>query len=155
VEAAVAARPRRGTAPSLAIGQAIGRWGNFFNEEAFGRPTDLPWKLYISPPHRPLGFAQFEYFHPTFLYESVWDFGVFLVLVLWLRPLWRERPGTLFFCTSGCTRSGGCSSNRFASTASGSAACRVPQLASAVGIVIASSRSPCSRGSTAIVASAA
>src|SRR5467141_1765243 len=58
-------------APSMVLGQAIGRWGNFFNEEAFGRPPDLPWKLYISPEHRPLGYAQFEYFHPTFLYESI------------------------------------------------------------------------------------
>src|SRR5262252_3370557 len=44
-------------APSLALGQAIGRWGNFFNEEAFGTPTDLPWRLYISPPHRPIQYA--------------------------------------------------------------------------------------------------
>src|SRR3989440_3228129 len=51
-------------APSVAIGQAIGRWGNFFNEEAFGRPTDLPWKLYISPAHRPPGFGQYDFFHP-------------------------------------------------------------------------------------------
>ena len=65
------------TAPSFAIGQAIGRWGNFFNEEAFGMPTNFPWKLYISPPHRPPGFTQYEYFHPTFLYESLWDLGVF------------------------------------------------------------------------------
>jgi phosphatidylglycerol:prolipoprotein diacylglycerol transferase len=84
-------------APSIAIGQAIGRWGNFFNEEAFGRPTDLPWKLYISPPHRPPGFTQYDYFHPTFLYESLWDFGVFLLLVTWLRPRLVERPGSLFF----------------------------------------------------------
>ena len=54
-------------APSIAIGQAIGRWGNFFNEEAFGTPTDLPWKLYISPQNRPLQYAGNEYFHPTFL----------------------------------------------------------------------------------------
>jgi phosphatidylglycerol:prolipoprotein diacylglycerol transferase len=84
-------------APSIAIGQAIGRWGNFFNEEAFGRPTDVPWKLYISPPHRPPGFTQYEYFHPTFLYESLWDFGVFLLLVTWLRPRLVERHGSLFF----------------------------------------------------------
>ncbi|HEU4368061.1 MAG TPA: prolipoprotein diacylglyceryl transferase [Methylomirabilota bacterium] len=85
------------TAPAFAIGQAIGRWGNFFNEEAFGRPTDLPWKLYISPSHRPLGYQPYEYFHPTFLYESLWDLGVFLALVLWLRPRLREHPGALFF----------------------------------------------------------
>ena len=85
------------TGPSFAIGQAIGRWGNFFNEEAFGMPTNLPWKLYISPPHRPPGFTQFEYFHPTFLYESLWDLGVFLLLIFWLRPKWRDQPGALFF----------------------------------------------------------
>jgi phosphatidylglycerol:prolipoprotein diacylglycerol transferase len=84
-------------APSIAIGQAIGRWGNFFNEEAFGRPTDLPWKLYISPPQRPPGFGQYEYFHPTFLYESLWDAGVFALLAVWLRPRWQDRPGALFF----------------------------------------------------------
>src|SRR5262245_55981912 len=88
-------------APSIAIGQAIGRWGNFFNEEAFGRPTTLPWKLYISPGHRPPGFGQYEYFHPTFLYESLWDFGVFVLLVSWLRPRLHERPGARFFSPVG------------------------------------------------------
>src|SRR5947207_1764312 len=68
-------------APSIALGQAIGRWGNFFNEEAFGRPTDLPWKLYISPLHRPLGLGQYEYFHPTFLYESIRNLVVFGLIV--------------------------------------------------------------------------
>ncbi|NJO78881.1 MAG: prolipoprotein diacylglyceryl transferase [Cyanobacteria bacterium RM1_2_2] len=53
-------------APALILGQAIGRWGNFFNSEAFGRPTDLPWKLYIPPAQRPAGYTQFDYFHPTF-----------------------------------------------------------------------------------------
>ncbi len=57
--------------PGVAIGQAIGRWGNFFNQEAFGVPTTLPWKLYIDPAHRPPHLAGFEYFHPTFLYESL------------------------------------------------------------------------------------
>jgi len=124
-------------APSLILGQAIGRWGNFFNEEAFGRPTGLPWKLYISPPHRPPGFAQFEYFHPTFLYESLWDLGVFLALVLWLRPMWRERPGALFFWYVGLYSVGRLiiESLRLDSFWLGSL--RVPQLASAVGIVIA------------------
>jgi phosphatidylglycerol---prolipoprotein diacylglyceryl transferase len=84
-------------APSLVLGQAIGRWGNFFNEEAFGYPTAFPWRLYVSPGHRPPGYEAFQYFHPTFLYESLWDLGVFLALVLWLRPRMRERPGTLFF----------------------------------------------------------
>ncbi|MGK7917216.1 MAG: prolipoprotein diacylglyceryl transferase [Prochloraceae cyanobacterium] len=70
-------------APSLILGQAIGRWGNFFNSEAFGRPTDLPWKLYIPPSNRPLEYINYEYFHPTFLYESLWNLMVF-ALLLWL-----------------------------------------------------------------------
>jgi len=88
-------------APSLALGQAIGRWGNFFNEEAFGRPTELPWKLYISPPHRPLPFAQAEFFHPTFLYESAWDLVVFGLLVFVLRDRLLRAPGALFLAYVG------------------------------------------------------
>jgi phosphatidylglycerol:prolipoprotein diacylglycerol transferase len=86
--------------PSLILGQAIGRWGNFFNSEAFGEPTGLPWKLYIPPAHRPLGMENFEYFHPTFLYESIWDFMVFtLLLTLFFRALAGKphlKAGTLF-----------------------------------------------------------
>lgn len=86
-------------APSLILGQAIGRWGNFFNSEAFGDPTNLPWKLYIPPQHRPLQFANFEYFHPTFLYESLWNLLVFsLLLTLFFRGLQgkpRLKTGTL------------------------------------------------------------
>lgn len=75
-------------APSLILGQAIGRWGNFFNSEAFGDPTDLPWKLYIPPQRRPVSFANFEYFHPTFLYESLWNLLVFgLLMTLFNRSL--------------------------------------------------------------------
>ena len=88
-------------APSLALGQALGRWGNFFNEEAFGRPTDLPWKLFISPAHRPLQYAQAEYFHPTFLYESIWDLLVFAVLVVALRGRLTRAPGALFLAYVG------------------------------------------------------
>lgn len=87
-------------APSLILGQAIGRWGNFFNSEAFGRPTDLPWKLYIPPEQRPRGYADFSYFHPTFLYESLWNIGVFSLLItlfFWgLRHPGRLKPGTIF-----------------------------------------------------------
>jgi phosphatidylglycerol:prolipoprotein diacylglycerol transferase len=83
-------------APSLILGQAIGRWGNFFNEEAFGRPTGLPWGLYVSPARRPRGWEQFQSFHPTFLYESLADFGIFLALVLVFRPRCRSGPGRLF-----------------------------------------------------------
>ncbi|WP_416676862.1 prolipoprotein diacylglyceryl transferase [Egbenema bharatensis] len=87
-------------APALILGQAIGRWGNFFNSEAFGAPTDLPWRLYIPPAQRPPGFEAFEFFHPTFLYESLWNLGVF-ALLLWLffRGVWFKsplKPGTLF-----------------------------------------------------------
>jgi phosphatidylglycerol:prolipoprotein diacylglycerol transferase len=87
-------------APSLILGQAIGRWGNFFNSEAFGRPTDLPWKLYIPPDHRPVDLVNFEYFHPTFLYESLWNLMVFaLLLTLFFRALSKKsslKIGTLF-----------------------------------------------------------
>ena len=70
-------------APCVALGQAIGRFGNFFNQELYGAPTNLPWKLYIDPVHRLTGFEQFEYFHPIFLYESV--LNIFnMVFLLWL-----------------------------------------------------------------------
>ena len=88
-------------APSLAIGQAIGRWGNFFNEEAFGTPTALPWKLFISPGQRPLIYSQAEFFHPTFLYESLWDLAVFVVLVRVLRRRLGPAPGALFLAYLG------------------------------------------------------
>ena len=87
-------------APSLILGQAIGRWGNFFNSEAFGRPTDLPWKLFIPLERRPPESANFAYFHPTFLYESLWNLLVFgLLLTLFFRSLKakpRLKVGTLF-----------------------------------------------------------
>ena len=71
--------------PAVALGQAIGRWGNFFNSEAFGLPTDLPWKLTIPPASRPPEFLSTSSFHPTFLYESVWNIGVCLLLLLLFR----------------------------------------------------------------------
>lgn len=86
-------------APSLILGQAIGRWGNFFNSEAFGDPTNLPWKLFIPSDRRPPEYADFAYFHPTFLYESLWDLMVFgLLLTLFFRGLngLRLKVGTLF-----------------------------------------------------------
>lgn len=85
--------------PSLILGQAIGRWGNFFNSEAFGRPTDLPWKLYIPPQQRPPEYINYDYFHPTFLYESLWNLMVFAILMtLFFRDLKRKphlKVGTL------------------------------------------------------------
>lgn len=69
----------------LALAQAVGRWGNFFNSEAFGFPTQLPWKLYIAPQYRPVPYQGYEYFHPTFLYESILDLLIFAILfaVVW------------------------------------------------------------------------
>ena len=79
------------------LGQAIGRWGNFFNSEAFGSPTNLPWKLYIPLEKRPFGYTQYQYFHPTFLYESLWDLFVFLVLYLILRKKFKDYNGAILF----------------------------------------------------------
>lgn len=62
------------------LGQAIGRWGNFFNQELYGGPSDLPWAIFIELPHRLPAFAEFERFHPAFLYESLWNFLTFGLL---------------------------------------------------------------------------
>jgi phosphatidylglycerol:prolipoprotein diacylglycerol transferase len=87
-------------APSLILGQAIGRWGNFFNSEAFGAPTDLPWKLFIPPSNRPPGYENSAYYHPTFLYESLWNLATFAILMaLFFRDQQAKpklKPGTLF-----------------------------------------------------------
>jgi len=66
--------------PGLALAQSIGRWGNFFNQEAYGYPTDLPWKIFIASDHRFPGFETVEYYHPTFLYESLILLALFIVL---------------------------------------------------------------------------
>jgi phosphatidylglycerol:prolipoprotein diacylglycerol transferase len=78
------------SAPSLALGQAIGRWGNFFNQELYGAPTDLPWKIYIDPLHRLSGFETIEYYHPLFLYESLWNLANVFLLV-WLSRRYEDR----------------------------------------------------------------
>lgn len=64
----------------VALGQVFGRWGNFFNQELYGRPTTLPWAITISPAHRLAGYEQFSQFHPAFLYESLWNLLAFVVL---------------------------------------------------------------------------
>jgi prolipoprotein diacylglyceryl transferase len=69
-------------APAIVVAQAIGRLGNWFNQELFGRPTSLPWALEIDPAFRPLGYAQYPTFHPTFLYELLWNLLVAAALVL-------------------------------------------------------------------------
>lgn len=81
----------------LAVGQAIGRWGNFFNQEAFGTPSNLPWKLYIEPASRPAALMQYSYFHPAFLYESIWNIFVFLILFFAVRKFTKDRSGIIFF----------------------------------------------------------
>ncbi len=84
-------------APSIALGQAIGRWGNFFNQELYGAPTNLPWKIFIDPQHRLTGFADVEYYHPLFLYESLWNLGnMFLLLWISRRLGDRLKNGDLF-----------------------------------------------------------
>lgn len=82
-------------APGILFAQAIGRIGNWFNQELFGRPTDLPWGLEIERRHRPLGYAEFETFHPTFLYEALWTLLVGLVLVKLTSRL-SSHPGRVF-----------------------------------------------------------
>ncbi|WP_069650152.1 prolipoprotein diacylglyceryl transferase [Caloranaerobacter ferrireducens] len=72
-------------APSIILGQAIGRWGNFINQEAYGTPTDLPWGIIVNG----------QKVHPTFLYESIWDFSVFLFL-LWYRKNKAKVKGEVF-----------------------------------------------------------
>jgi len=71
-------------APAVVIGQIVGRFGNFFNQEAFGGPTNLPWKMFVAEKFRPLGLESFSYYHPTFLYAIVGLLIIFIVL-LWLR----------------------------------------------------------------------
>lgn len=83
------------SAIGLVLAQAIGRWGNFFNSEAFGSPTNLPWKLYIAPQYRPIPFTENEYFHPTFLYESILDLILFLVLLFVLKKGWNKKDGNI------------------------------------------------------------
>jgi len=68
-------------APGLLLAQAIGRWGNWFNGELFGRPLDAPWALSIPLELRPVGYEEFVTFHPTFLYESLWCIVIALLLI--------------------------------------------------------------------------
>jgi prolipoprotein diacylglyceryl transferase len=82
-------------APALLVAQAIGRVGNYFNQELFGGPTGLPWALQISPAHRPPGYEQFATFHPTFLYEIIWNL-LLAALLVWLGHHRRIRAPGLF-----------------------------------------------------------
>lgn len=82
-------------APGIAIAQAIGRWGNWFNSELFGAPTDVAWGLEIAVEDRPAGYEQFATFHPTFLYESLWLVATAIVLV-WADRRFRMGHGRVF-----------------------------------------------------------
>ena len=85
-------------APGLLVGQAVGRWGNFVNQEVYGRPTDLPWAITIDPPYRIPGFEQVAKYHPLFLYESILTL-LSAGLLLLINRKWRKKlfTGDLFF----------------------------------------------------------
>ena len=85
-------------APGVALVPAIGRWGNFFNQELYGKPTNLPWKIYIDPLHRVAGYQNYDYFTPLFLYESLWTL-LNMAVLLWLGRRFEKwlKPGDLFF----------------------------------------------------------
>jgi len=82
-------------APGIVLAQAIGRLGNYFNQELFGKPTDLPWALAIDTAHRPAGYADQATYHPTFLYELLWNVGV-AALVVWADRRFRLGHGRAF-----------------------------------------------------------
>ncbi|MFB9833847.1 prolipoprotein diacylglyceryl transferase [Actinoallomurus acaciae] len=82
-------------APGIALAQAIGRWGNWFNQELYGRPSKLPWAVKIDPAHRPPKTPDIATYHPTFLYESLWCIGVAL-LVIWAEKRFRLAYGRTF-----------------------------------------------------------
>ena len=80
--------------PGLLAAQAIGRWGNWFNQELFGEPTKLPWGLEIDPANRPRGYKNVATFHPTFLYESLYC-ALLLVVLLRIERRFQLRRGQL------------------------------------------------------------
>ena len=82
-------------APGILIAQAIGRWGNYFNQELFGKPTTEPWGLKIDAANRPDGYEQYATFHPTFLYESIWNL-LGALLIIWIGHRGRLTGGRVF-----------------------------------------------------------
>jgi prolipoprotein diacylglyceryl transferase len=82
-------------APGLVLAQAIGRWGNYFNQELFGGPTNVPWALLVDPDNRPAATPDIALYHPTFLYESLWCVGVFFLLI-WSEKRFQLTGGRLF-----------------------------------------------------------
>jgi phosphatidylglycerol:prolipoprotein diacylglycerol transferase len=81
----------------LPVGQAIGRVGNYFNQELYGVPTNLPWGIYIRPENRVAGFENIQYFQPLFAYEAIWDLFIFITLLLLIRFKDKIKPGFFFF----------------------------------------------------------
>ena len=88
-------------APAIPLAQAIGRWGNYFNQELYGRPTDLPWALEVDPGHRVAGFEEYATFHPTFLYESLLNIVLVIVLLAISRTQRLARGALLFAYLAG------------------------------------------------------
>lgn len=82
--------------PALMLGQALGRWGNFFNQELFGAPTTLPWGIFIDAAHRPPGFESFSHFHPAFLYEFLWNLVAVALITIWIAKKPPQKSGALF-----------------------------------------------------------
>ncbi len=80
----------------LPLGQAIGRWGNFFNNEIFGKPTNLPWGLYVNPKNRPIEFTSYTNFHPLFIYESFLNLILFLFLFTLYKKYRDKLPNGIF-----------------------------------------------------------
>ena len=83
------------SAIGLALGQSIGRWGNFFNSEAYGIPTNLPWKLYIAPQYRQVPYQDIDYYHPAFLYESILDLLIFGILLYFAQTKKVKKAGNI------------------------------------------------------------
>ena len=84
-------------APTVALAQAIGRWGNFANQELYGPPTDLPWGIFIEPQNRLPGFKEYTHFHPLFLYESLWNL-MNMAILLFVGRRFEDKllPGDIF-----------------------------------------------------------
>ena len=88
-------------AVGIPVAQAIGRWGNYFNQELFGTPSDLPWAVEIEQRFRPEAYLDAPTFHPTFLYESLWNLAIVVPALLWVERRFRLPPGGLFFVYAG------------------------------------------------------
>ena len=92
-------------APSILLAQAIGRFGNYINQEGFGPPTNLPWAVYIDPQNRPTQYLLYSRFHPTFFYEAVLNLVFFLMLLLVSRSLKKGQTFALYLIFYSAARS--------------------------------------------------